>query len=41
MLLKHIEDYHKVEDILSENDNNLSLILPSVESILKVFKSKI
>ena len=41
VLLKHFEDYHKIEDISSENDNNLPLILPSIESILKVFKSKI
>ena len=41
MLLKHIEDYHKVEDSSNENNNNLPLILPPVESILKVFKSKI
>ena len=41
MLLKHIEDYHKVEDSSSENDNNLPLILPPVESILKVFKTKV
>ena len=40
MLLKHIEDYHKVEDSSSENDNNLPLISPPVESILKVFKTK-
>ena len=36
MLLKHIEEYCKIEDILSGNDNNLSLILPLVKSILKV-----
>ena len=41
MLLKHIEDYHKVEDSSSENNNNLPLILPPVEIILKVFKSKV
>ena len=41
MLLKHIESYHKVEDSSSENNNNLPLILPPVESILKVFKSKV
>ena len=41
VLLKHIEDYHKIEDSSSENNNNLPLILPLVESILKVFKSKV
>ena len=41
MFLKHIEDYHKVEDISSEDNNNLSLVLPSIKSILKVFKSQI
>ena len=41
LLFKHIEDYHKVEDSSSGNNNNLTLILPPVESILKVFKSKV
>ena len=41
MLLKHIKDYHKIEDSSSGNNNNLPLILPLVKSILKVFKSKV
>ena len=37
---KHIENYHKQEVIIN-NNNTLNLILPPIESILKVSKNKI
>ena len=41
ILFKHIENYHKQEEIINNNNNTLNLILPPVESVVKVFKSKI
>lgn len=41
VLLSYIEKYHKVEETSSSNSNESFLVLPPLESILKVFKIKI